>query len=299
MWHTNWGSCWIVFDEDDDDHRWERVELQYPTKNPYSVARWGSTRGNRGEQALGGHPQADMLGDRGEWDEDNSGKGKLYIGAWDGKLHLYGAESGAWTVDEHAQFWGSRPALGNSSLENPKKVGELVQYKDTDNNGFFDLITYDYDGDGKVDRTINLLDYKTSDNPHPDVRDLYNPAELKWQGVHELFKKMSKLDFQEGLKLYRAAWRKGLTNPDLDDDAIASSIWEQYDHGYWLKEKIFRAVDKELARQNQAEQRDKLRRAYCMHDLNGVVAVIDAIDASGIPRPVNAPPPTTQPVWGR
>jgi hypothetical protein len=58
-------------------------------------------------------------------------------------------------------------------------------------------------------------------------------------------------------------------------------------------------VDKELARQNQTEQRDKLRRAYFMHDLNGVVAVIDGIDATNIPRPVNEPPPTTHPVWAR
>src|SRR4051812_45610656 len=114
MWHTNWGSCWMTFDEDDDDHRWERVELQYPTKDPYSVERFGSTRSNKGAQALGGHGQADILGDRGEWDQDNSGKGKIYVGSWDQKLHLFGAEKGAWTVDEHADFWGSGPVLGNS-----------------------------------------------------------------------------------------------------------------------------------------------------------------------------------------
>jgi len=31
-------------------------------------------------------------------------KGQLYIRAWDGKMHLYGAESGAWTVDEGASI---------------------------------------------------------------------------------------------------------------------------------------------------------------------------------------------------
>jgi hypothetical protein len=276
MWKTNWGSCWMTFDEDDDDHRWERVELQYPTKDPYSVERFNAVRNNRGNQALGGHVQADILGDRGEWDEDNSGKGKVYIGSWDGKLHLYGAEKGAWTIDEHAKYWGSRPVLGNSSPDNATKVGELVQYRDTDNNGFFDEITYDYDGDKIVDLKINLLDYATKDNPHPDVRDLYDPAKLKWEGMHETFCKMSKLSFQEGMKLYRAAWKKGLTDHDIDDDAIASSIGEQYDHGYWLKEKVFRAVDARVS----GKQRDELRRAYFMHDLNGVVEVIGSIDAN-------------------
>jgi hypothetical protein len=30
MWKTNWRDCWMTFDEDDDDQRWERVELYYP-----------------------------------------------------------------------------------------------------------------------------------------------------------------------------------------------------------------------------------------------------------------------------
>jgi hypothetical protein len=279
MWNTNWGSCWMTFDEDDDDHRWERVELQYPTSRPYSVERWsGGAKGNKGDRALGGHPQADMLGDRGEWDEDNSGKGKVYIGAWDGKIHLYGAEKGAWTIDEHARYWGSRPVLGNSSPDGPKKIGEIVQYRDTDNNGFIDEITYDYDGDQKVDLKINLLDHKTKDNPHPDVRELENPAKLRWKGMSELYCKQSQLNFQEALKIYRSAWKKGLTNPGIDDDAIATSIGEQYDHGYWLREKIFRLVDKRL--QDDSDKRNKLHRAYFMHDINGVCELIDSLDAN-------------------
>ena len=280
MWHTNWGSCWMTFDEDDDDHRWERVEFQYPTSNPYSTERWASSRGNKGSQALAGHPQADSLGDRGEWDEDNSGKGKLYIGRWDGKLHLFGAEKGAWTIDEHARYWGSWPVLGNSSPDNATKIGELVQYRDTDNNGFFDEITFDYDCDKTVDLKINLLDYKTDKDPHPDVRQLYNPADLRYQGLHELFCKMSKLDFQEGLKVYRAAWKKGITTKEIDDLAFASSIGEQYDHGYWLKEKIFRVVDQHLSKSGDKSKRDALRRAYFTHDLDGAIAVIDSLDPS-------------------
>jgi hypothetical protein len=273
MWHTNWGSCWMTFDEDDDDHRWERVELQYPSTQPYSTSRW--TKDQKGG-GFDGHGQSDTLGDRGEWDEDNSGKGKIYIGSWDQKMHLFGAESGAWTVDEHARYWGSSPVLGNSSPDKAPKVGELVQYKDTDSNGYFDLITYDYDGDQKVDLAINLLDYKTEKNPHPDVQPLYNPAELKWQGLHELYGKISLLSFEEGLKVYRAAWKKGITTTEIDDLSYASSTGERYDHGFYLKEKIFRVVDKLVA--GDKAKRDELRRAYFMHDLNAMVKVIDSLD---------------------
>ncbi len=275
MWKTNWGSCWMTFDEDDDDHRWERVELYYPTDDVYSTARWDKDHKGGG---LDGHPQSDSLGDRGEWDEDNSGKGKLYIGGWDQKLHLFGAEKGAWTVDEHAQYWGSSPVLGNSSPLMAPKVGEVVQYRDTDGNGYFDEITYDYDGDRKVDLKINLLDYATKENPHPDVQPLHDPGKLKWQGMHELNNKMSKLGFQEGLLLYRALWKKGLTTTEMDDLSFASSVGEQYDHGYWLKEKIFRLLDKRFTDASDLKTRDNLRRAYFTHHLNDAVDIIDSLD---------------------
>jgi ABC-type glycerol-3-phosphate transport system permease component len=122
-WKTDWAECWIVFDEDDDDHRWERVELYYPPADVYSTHRWEGRK--RGTGGLPGHAQSDTLGDRGEWDEDNSGKGKVYVGAWDGKIHLFGAEKGAWIVDEKAKYWGSSPVLGNSSPERAPKVEEL------------------------------------------------------------------------------------------------------------------------------------------------------------------------------
>jgi hypothetical protein len=270
-----WGECWFVFDEDDDDHRWERVEFYYPTKNYYSTGRW--EKGNRKTGGLPGHNQSDTLGDRGEWDVDNSGKGQLYIGAWDRKLHLYGAETGAWTVDYTARFWGSWPVLGNSSPDMAKKVEELVTYEDTDNNGFLDKITYDYDGDEKPDLVINLLDYKTAENPHPDVRPLMDPGKVKWQGLHEAFDKMADDAWKEATRVYLAAWRKGITSVEMDRDlSVASSHGERYDHAYWMKEKVFRVVDKQLA--GDKHRQGDLRRAFFTGDIDGFIKVIDALD---------------------
>ena len=270
-WNTNWGDCWISFDEDDDDHRWERVELYYPTDDVYSTKRWDAKRVG----GLMGHGQSDTLGDRGEWDNDNSGRGQIYIGKWDAKIHLYGAEKGAWLVDEHARYWGSWPVLGNSSPDKATKVEEVVQYFDTDGNGFFDHITYDYDGDKTVDLDINLLDYKSEQNPHPDVQALTNPGNAKWQGMHKLFQQISKQSFQDAGKLYRALWKKGLTDRAMHDLSFASSIGEQYNNGYWLKEKIFRALDQKLATDKQ--QHAMFRRAYFTGDYATVIKIIDAL----------------------
>jgi hypothetical protein len=252
---AKWATMYFVFDEDDDDHRWERVEMYYPMHgfggpkeiDLYSTKKW--RRGNYAELAMvgpnerpgiSGHPQADSLGDRGEFDEDNSGGGKLYVGVFDRKLHLAGAEWGAWTVDKNAEYHGG------SKTPSPKpiapKVEEVVKYTDTDNNGFLDTIEYDYDGDRTIDLRVSLLDYKTASNPHPDVVPLIDTHKEGWKGLNTLFGQIASQSFQEGLMVYHAAWKRGLTTPEIDKLASASAIGERYDHGYWLKEKIFRLI---------------------------------------------------------
>jgi hypothetical protein len=279
MWgEKGWGETWLAFDEDDDDQRWERVEFYYPTPEGryHSTKRWkGYTRT---ESGLAGHPQADSLGDRSEWDADNSGKGQVYVGAWDGKVHLHGAEKGAWSVDYRREYWGAGPVVvGISSPKNAEKVEEIVAYEDVDGNGFFDLIKYDYDGDEKYDLEINLLEYKTAENPRPDVRPLTDPGTVRWEGMHELFKKVAWDGFQQGLAEYNALWKKGLTTVEMDRElAFASSVQDRYNNGYWLKEKIFRELDKHLAGKNELQA--QLRRAHFTGDHKGVIAVIDGLD---------------------
>ena len=255
FFNARWATMYFVFDEDDDDHRWERVEMYYPMHgfggpkdiDLYSTKKW--RRGNYAELAmagpdekpgLSGHPQADSLGDRGEFDEDNSGGGKLYVGVFDRKLHLAGAEWGAWTVDKNAEYHGG------SKTPSPKpiapRVEELVKYTDTDNNGFLDTIEYDYDGDRTIDLRVSLLDYRSANNPHPDVVPLIDTHKEGWKGLNVLFGQIASQSFQEGLMVYRAAWRRGLTTPEIDKLASASAIGERYDHGYWIKEKIFRLI---------------------------------------------------------
>ncbi len=266
FFRAGWTSLYLVFDEDDDDHRWERVEMYYPMHgfggpreiDLYSTMRW--RRGNYTQEnmvgpterpGIAGHPQADSLGDRGEFDEDNSGGGKLYIGVFDRKLHLAGAEWGAWLVDKNAEFHGGWKTP--SPKPRATQVGEVVKYTDTDNNGFLDTVEYDYEGDRKIDFRVSLLDYRSSSEPHPDVATLVDTHKEGWKGLHALFTRMANQSFQEGLNVYRAAWRRGLTTPEIDKLASASSMGERYDHGYWLKETVFRQLRARLLEARQAE----------------------------------------------
>jgi len=270
---AGWTTMYFVFDEDDDDHRWERVEMYYPMHgfggpkdiDLYSTKKW--RRNNYAELAmaaegerpgLSGHPQADSLGDRGEFDEDNSGGGKLYVGVFDRKLHLAGAEWGAWTVDKNAEFHGG------SKTPSPKplapRVEEVVKYTDTDNNGFLDTVEYDYDGDRTIDLKVSLLDYRTAANPHPDVVPLIDTHKEGWKGLNVLFGQIASQSFQEALMVYRAAWKRGLTTPEIDKLAFAATIGERYDHGYWLKEKIFREIRPRI--RNTPLEKDLTRLYY-------------------------------------
>ena len=44
-----------------------------------------------------------------------------------------------------------------------------------------------------------------------------------------------------------------MTTPEIDKLASAGAIGERYDHGYWLKEKLFREIRSRLQQVKQAE----------------------------------------------
>ena len=253
---TPWKRIYLVFDEDGDNRRWERVEFYYPDAEcltagdrigPTAADPWNTGRRGTPHPGICANPQADTLGDRGEFDLDNSGKGNLYVGTFDRKLHLLGAEWGAWTVDKDQAYHGgtnwTQPPFGKSA----PRVEEVVRYKDTDANGFFDTVEYDYDGDRTIDRTVCLLDYRTPENPHPDVVPVLDTAKLGWKGLHELFTRLAKESWSDAMRLYQAAWRKGLTTAETEALSTAASRKEQHRNAYWLKEKTVRLALAHLA----------------------------------------------------
>ncbi len=270
---VDWERCYLTFDEDDDDHRWERVELYYPNdpyalrgKNSYEASRQGSST------PMNIHPQSDSLGDRGEFDKDNSGRGKLYISKWDGRIHLYGAEWGSWALDSEGKYFGAVATPQVSSPEMAKELEAVVMYYDTDQNGFFDLVEFDYDADRVADLSVSLLDYGT------DEFELIDPAAEKWLGLHEIFKKNAVRSWAEACGLYRAFWRKGLSGKSIDDLAFASSTWEKYFHGAKLKEAIFRALAENL--KADPENLWQLMKYYFSGDFAGMEKWLLGLDFS-------------------
>jgi hypothetical protein len=295
FFNTKWKFINFVFDEDGDDHRWERLELLNPTvtnnspKGPpvdiFSTARLKNAEGLT--PGLDGNPQSDSVGDRGEFDLTGSGGGKLYISVFDRKFHLYGAKWGAWTVDKNAEFHGG----GGEPTHRPtaKKVGEVVKYTDTDGDGFIDTIEYHYNGNREADFKFCLLDYKDMDGKSPEAVPLFDPGKLGWKGLHELFNTNAQAAWLEALEVYRAAWRRDLTTPELDKLAMASSMMQRYQNSYWIKEEVFRAIRAQLLERIKAhpEETNKLHafladyvRAYYTGHFDEVVQLIASIPTS-------------------
>lgn len=164
MAYPGWKGVWLLFDEDDDDCRWEEMFAAH-------------------EPEVGARGYSDRIGDRFEQDSDYKGKGKLYVGKFDGRIHLYHAETALWDVDYLGLYKGSMDR--KHTAEGPEPPVGLryprVRYTDTNGNGFIDTITYmtvEYGREEtteKVERTVSLLGYADAEMPNPDVCELIDP----------------------------------------------------------------------------------------------------------------------------
>jgi hypothetical protein len=229
---ATWTGVHLTFDEDDDCHRWERTEIYYPG-DAYTLKRWPESAREKLPRGIMGHNQADALGDRGEWDEDFSGGGKLYVTRWDGKLHLLGAESGAWLTDRQRQYWAAAHGNGKTSSKFPDKPEMVVLYRDTDKDGFFDEVVYDRDGDKTPELTVSFTELGIADQG-----TVLEPAKLGWKGLNTAFSDAANTAWTDALLLYRAAWRKGMTDESLDTLSHAASVGEKHNNAWWLKDEL-------------------------------------------------------------
>ncbi|MFC1760533.1 hypothetical protein ACFL6U_00450 [Planctomycetota bacterium] len=251
-----WSNCWFSFDEDDDCDRWERVEL-YSPGDPFKV-------GSR-QEGLDDNYQADSAGDRGEWDEDNSGQGKLYLGGFDGRIHLYGAEWGAWRLDQVAYYYQGfcgmrdryRPRI--KPLEDgfmPEKFG-TVKYSDSNGNGFLDVIEYDLDGDQDFELTHRLLDLGINDEC--PVEDTYQG---NYQGLRKLNERSANNIWKRSQGAVAKAQQLGIETSWYSFYQHARSTQERYSRGYWLNLYLFLDMLELAERRQDQVLKTQVQKAY-------------------------------------
>jgi hypothetical protein len=239
-----WKECRLVFDEDDDCNRWERVEFY----DPKDLFKSGTENGG-----LDHNKQADVAGDRGEFDLDNSGKGQLYIGNWDGKIHLYGAEWGAWRIDQLAYsfqgFGGNYERWGRERLQRSVAIFPTVYYKDSDANGFIDFVAYDLNGDQIFEDSVSLLKLGIDDKA-----TLYQTASFNYTDFQKLFEAAANRSWQQGQQALKVAQASGLDTYWYNFYMYPKSLHQRYEFGYWLSFYLYQDL------RYQAKQKGDLRR---------------------------------------
>ncbi|MDF7798189.1 hypothetical protein P4C99_01845 [Pontiellaceae bacterium B1224] len=255
-----WERCTFSFDEDDDCDRWERVEF-YDSKDPFKV---GARQGG-----LDDNFQADTAGDRGEWDEDNSGGGNLYLGGFDGRIHLHGAEWGAWRLDQTAYYYQGFCGIRDryhprvQPLEEgymPEKFG-TVKYTDSNTNGFLDLIEYDLDGDTVFEMTHSLLELGID-----DVCSVENTFEANYAGLNKLNERSATLIWKRSQGAVAKAKELGIDPSWYAYYQNARSTQEKYSRGYWLNFYLFLDMLELAERQNDSALKTRVLKAYYSGD---------------------------------
>ncbi len=221
-----WNGCWFVFDEDDDCQRWERVEFYEPL-DPFKSGAY-----NRG---LDNNPQADVSGDRGEWDTDFSGRGRLYLSPLDGRLHLYGAETGYWRIDQFASYyqgwqgWRGPNIQPEDHVTVEPEIFPTVKYSDTDENGFFDKIEYDLDGDKAYEKSITLKELGLD-----DTAELIDISKYNYADFNKLYKLMAEKMWLNAEKAMAVAEKMELSTAWYSFMKFPKTLHEKYSYGYWL-----------------------------------------------------------------
>ena len=245
----SWQQVYFVFDEDDDCARWERVEFYYPM-DPFEIGRL--------KGGVDNHPQADCAGDRGEWDLDNSGDGKLYVGRFDGRIHLYGAEWGCWRIDQTARYFQGydRGWQGKSP-----DLFATVKYTDTDDNGFLDRIEYDLDGDGVFETAVSLSELGIDDRC-----ELIDPASMNYKDFRKLFGRVADDMWKGAKRAVEVAEHYGLETLWYAKFMQPRSIRERYNDGFWLQFYIYKDLEYLFVRKNERDMLEKLHRAYFASD---------------------------------
>jgi len=248
-----WNYCWFVFDEDDDCNRWERVEFY----EPKSLWKIGMEKGG-----LDNNKQADTAGDRGEFDNDNSGNGKLYIAAFDGRLHLYGAEWGAWRIDMNAavyQGYGGQypPSKTNERLSKDPEKFATVRYSDTNNNGFIDCIEYDLDGDSIFEDKASLLDLGIDDKV-----SIIDTKNMSYGAMNKCFVKLTNTIWTRSQKVIEVAHKLGVNTSWYAFWKQPRTVFERYQYGYWLSFYLYKDMCHVALIKGDKSLKLKLDKAY-------------------------------------
>jgi hypothetical protein len=136
-------------------------------------------------------------------------------------------------------------------------VFPMISYKDTDNNGFFETIEFDLDGDKNVDHSFNLKDAGFS-----DVSKVYTISGMKYSDFSKLEKKVAENTWKSAMNFVEYAENRGINTQWYALLKHPKSIRQQYSQGYWLKFYLFMDCLEKAKNENNQAQVTEIIKAY-------------------------------------
>jgi hypothetical protein len=248
-----WNYCWFIFDEDDDCNRWERVEF-YEPKDLWKI---GMEKGG-----IDNNKQADAVGDRGEFDMDNSGNGNLYIAPFDGRLHLYGAEWGAWRIDMNAgsfQGYGGLYPPAKTHVRDQKEPEKwaTVRYDDINKNGFIDFISYDLDGDTVFEEKASLLELGIDDST-----SIIYTGNTEYKSFNKTFKELTNEIWNRSQVVLNIAKKMDINTNWYAFWQQPRTLNEKYQYGFWLTFYLYKDMSHIATMKGDGSLKTKLDKAF-------------------------------------
>ena len=132
-----------------------------------------------------------------------------------------------------------------------------VRYTDKNENGFFDFIEYDLDGDHHFETTVDLLALGIDDRC-----ELIDVSNFRYRDYTRLMKRMSDAMWQRAQQVLVIAERNGLNTEWYAKLKQAVSVREHYHKGYWLQYYLYRDLEDKFIREKRADLLERLHVAY-------------------------------------
>ena len=185
---------------------------------------------------------------------DFSGGGDIYVGAFDGRIHLYGAERGVWRIDQNTQYYQgfNRTFQGTS----PSSFA-TVEYLDTDDNGFFDLIRYDLDGDQDYEVSVSLKDLGIDDRCQ-----VIDVSKMNYKDYTRLFKRVSKEMWRRAEQAEKVARIYGISTFWYNKLLGATSLRERYHDGWWFQFYVYMDMKNKVLLEGDTPSLVRLGKAW-------------------------------------
>ena len=152
---------------------------------------------------------------------------------------------------------GIYDGYGPQRIEREPTVFPTIKYTDTDNNGFFDRMDFDLDGDKQFERYLSMKELELDDRCpliETAVKSYQDFAQLEQQVADAMWANAEKAMEVAAAKKLNTQWYALMKQP--------KSQRERYHYGFWLQFYLYNDLKDLAERTGDTAQSVLLDKAY-------------------------------------